>query len=85
MLGDGFDEGNGLGHDLRDGALPGEAPEVGPQGSKVLVASCSDLEVARQQPRGLTGVGSGGVVDQESSDLLKPGGGVVGGTSLRVP
>ena len=66
-----LDEGKGLGHDhLRDGKLPDEASEVGPQGPQVLVVSCSDLEVARQQPRGLTGVGPGSMMDQQPSDLL---------------
>ena len=43
-----FDQGKGLGHDLGDGALPGEASEVGPKGPQVLVVSCGDLEVAGQ-------------------------------------
>ena len=43
-----FDQGEGLRHDLRDGALPGEASKVGPKGPQVLVVLCGDLEVAGQ-------------------------------------
>jgi len=66
-----FDQGEGLSDDLRDGALPGEPSELGPGGTQVLVVLSGDLEVAGQQPGGLARVGEGGVMYQESCDLLK--------------